>query len=525
MSYTKYVYTRVNWKNKSESLETPLGKTNLNRMDSAIYQIAENVDVVYNEMDAKKLDTSFAGKMLSATPTWDADTGILTFQFYDGTEFSVDFNIEKIPVSFSMDSSGLITMTTADGTQWTANIADMIPDYVFEDSGRIVFTKTNNKDGSYKITADIVKGSITGDYLEPNYLANVTTQASKAEASANSAGTYADNASYDAKLAQSYAVGGSGIRDGEDADNAKLYAKKAKEYADKASEIVGGDFITQSEKGIAGGVASLDDNGKIPVSQIPDDISVNEMTGATDVKDGKSGLVPAPKAGDEKKALLGDGTWGDVAIDVDNVLSGTSENPVQNKVINAKFNNVTASIEDTKDSKVTFTSNDTLAPTEFSEMPSILTSKETHASLFSKISTVFKNMRYIIGLLGSTDISQETLGIGDSTVTGAINGLNESLAQKSNIFSYGIYDANTDSNVLDNRLKAIKDAIESIGVDNMKYFSVISIRYYGGFYATYLITKESYNTIDVFEYSCNFNAIRIYEYLFITKEIKQIKEL
>ena len=424
MAYTKYAYTRVNWKNKSESLETPLGKTNLNRMDSAIYQIAENVDVVYNEMDAKKLDKSSVGKMLSATPTWDADTGILTFQFYDGTEFSVDFNIEKIPVSFSMDSSGLITMTTADGTQWTANIADMIPDYVFEDSDRIVFTKTKNKDGSYKITADIVKGSITGDYLEPNYLSNVTTQASKAEASANSAGTYADNASYDAKLAQSYAVGGSGIRDGEDADNAKKYAKDAKDSADRASEIVGGNFITQSEKGIAGGVASLDDNGKIPVSQIPDDISVNEMTGATETEDGKSGLVPAPKAGDKKKALLGDGTWGDVAIDVDDVLSDTSKNPVQNKV-------VTASISDTKNSKVTFTSNDTLAPTEFSEMPSVLASKETHASLFSKISTVFRNMRYIIGLLGSTDISKETLGIGDSTVTGAIKGLNESLGNVS----------------------------------------------------------------------------------------------
>ena len=525
MAYTKYVYTRVNWKNKSESLETPLGKTNLNRMDSAIYQIAENVDVVYNEMDAKKRDTLFAGKMLSATPTWDADTGILTFQFYDGTEFSVDFNIEKIPVSFSMDSSGLITMTTEDGTQWTANIADMIPDYVFENSDRIVFTKTKNIDGSYKITADIVKGSITGDYLEPNYLANVTTQASKAEASANSARTYADNASYDAKLAQSYAVGGSGIRDGEDADNAKLYAKKAKEYADKASEIAGGNFITQSEKGIAGGVASLDDKGKIPVSQIPDDISVNEMTGATADKDGTSGTVPAPTAGQEKLFLRGDGTWGDVAIDVDDVLSDTSENPVQNKVVNAKFNNVTSSISDTKNSKVTFTSKDTLAPTEFSEMPSVLASKETHASLLSKISTVFKNMRYIIGLLGSTDISKETLGIGDSTVTGAIKWLNESLNKKANIFSYDFYNANTDRNVLDNRLNAIKDAIELIGVDNIRYFSVISIRYYGGHYAGYLITKISIEAFNIFEYSAVMNKIRLYLYKIKTKEVTQVKEL
>jgi len=37
------------------------------------------------------------------------------------------------------------------------------------------------------------------------------------------------------------------------------------------------------------------------------------MTGATAGTAGAAGLVPAPAAGDEKKALLGDGTWGSVA--------------------------------------------------------------------------------------------------------------------------------------------------------------------------------------------------------------------
>ena len=37
------------------------------------------------------------------------------------------------------------------------------------------------------------------------------------------------------------------------------------------------------------------------------------MTGATASTAGAGGLVPAPSAGDEKKALLGDGTWGSVA--------------------------------------------------------------------------------------------------------------------------------------------------------------------------------------------------------------------
>lgn len=98
---------------------------------------------------------------------------------------------------------------------------------------------------------------------------------------------------------------------------------------------------------------------------------VADMTGATATQNGAHGLVPAPQIGDEKKALLGDGTWGSVdailtfktkeeydaavandeipdgakvikeyddgdstaIIDVDTVMSDTSENPVQNKVI------------------------------------------------------------------------------------------------------------------------------------------------------------------------------------------------
>ena len=98
---------------------------------------------------------------------------------------------------------------------------------------------------------------------------------------------------------------------------------------------------------------------------------VADMTGATATQNGAHGLVPAPQMGDEKKALLGDGTWGSVdailtfktkeeydaavandeipdgskvikeydegdstaIIDVDTVMSDTSDNPVQNKVI------------------------------------------------------------------------------------------------------------------------------------------------------------------------------------------------
>lgn len=40
--------------------------------------------------------------------------------------------------------------------------------------------------------------------------------------------------------------------------------------------------------------------------------SVSVMTGASSSTDGTEGLVPKPHAGDEDKALLGDGTWGKV---------------------------------------------------------------------------------------------------------------------------------------------------------------------------------------------------------------------
>ena len=39
---------------------------------------------------------------------------------------------------------------------------------------------------------------------------------------------------------------------------------------------------------------------------------VSDMTGATADQNGTHGLVPAPQIGDEKKALLGNGTWGKV---------------------------------------------------------------------------------------------------------------------------------------------------------------------------------------------------------------------
>lgn len=225
-NYQKVDYLRINWENKSESLKTPIDKGNLNKMDKAIDDLCKNLDVAHTESEVKKLDKSSANKLLSETPTWDSDTGILTFKFFDGTSFNVDFNVEKIPVSFSMDSNGVITMTTDDGTEWTADVSKLIQDYNFNNGLRISFTKTKNEDG-YEVSADLVKGSITEEYLEENYLANIISNVNASNTNASNAATSATNAANDAKLAQSYAIGSSGIRDGEDTDNAKYYSQQA----------------------------------------------------------------------------------------------------------------------------------------------------------------------------------------------------------------------------------------------------------------------------------------------------------
>ena len=209
------VYSRIIWKNYPNT-STALNETNLNRMDKAI----DDLDNRVIEQDSTKANQTTVNNMVKNW-TMDETTGVITVEKQDGSKIMFDLNIEKIPVTFELSPSGILTMTTSDGTQFTANIGSMIPVLTFNESDQIAVSVSGsgvNKTYSFSIKDN----SITENKLQPNFLADIKVQSANASLSAN-------NAETSATQAQSYAIGGTGTRENEDTDNAMYYYEQAKQ--------------------------------------------------------------------------------------------------------------------------------------------------------------------------------------------------------------------------------------------------------------------------------------------------------
>ena len=207
------VYSRIIWKNYPNT-STAINETNLNRMDKAI----DDLDNRVIEQDSTKANQTTVNNMVKNW-TMDETTGVITVEKQDGSKIMFDLNIEKIPVNFELSPSGILTMTTSDGTQFTANIGSMIPVLTFNESDQIAVSVSGtgiNKTYSFSIKDN----SITENKLQPNFLADIKVQSASASLSAS-------NAETSATQAQSYAVGGAGTRDNENTDNAKYYKEQA----------------------------------------------------------------------------------------------------------------------------------------------------------------------------------------------------------------------------------------------------------------------------------------------------------
>lgn len=333
------VYTRINWEDYP-SENTDLDAYNLNQMDYAI----DALDNRIISQDALKVDKSAINGNI-ADWTMDETTGVITITKYNGEKNIFDLNIEKIPVGFSMSDDGIITMTTEDGTQFKADIGSMIPVLTFEDSATITVSVTGTgKNKTYSFS--IKTGSVTDDMLQPNYLADIRVESANASA-------YAQSANAKSVLAESYAVGGTGTREGEDTDNAKYYMEQAK----------------QQTGGIPTKVSELENDAGYITKKVSDLTNYYDKT----TVDKKIDAIPKP--------------------DLTNYLTKTGDG-----------SNLTAAFEEA---------------TTLEE----LTTGEKLSSILGKIKLAVKNLKSLISLIGTTDIS----AIGDGTVTGGLSDVNSKL--------------------------------------------------------------------------------------------------
>lgn len=260
------------------------------------------------------------------------------------------------------------------------------------------------------------------------YAATATSEAASASQSASTATDKAtiatqkateiigkaESAADSATKAQSYAVGGTGSREGEDSDNAKYYYQQAKDVSE----------------GLKGG---LQPHGTVAFADLPALPDVNagwmynisdEFTTTDDFKEGSGNAVPVGA----NIYKTSDGKWDVLAGTPVTGVKGAKETSYRRGNVNLTPENIgaVATGGDTASNVTSFTSSDVAdgsAPSWTNV--ATLTSGETHTSLFAKVSQMFKNVRYLYKMFGTTDISS----IGGGTVTGAISSQNKALEQ------------------------------------------------------------------------------------------------
>ena len=278
------VYSRINWVNEEEPA---LNETNLNKVDYALDVIDDRVV----ELDITKAKQSDLNESLK-TLTFDQETGVFTFEYWNGSQLICDLNVEKIPVSFSLSDEGILKMVTDDGTEWTCDISKLIKTYSFLNSDTINFEDTIDENGNHNVTAKVKIGSITGEHLQPNYLADITKQANLSKDSS-------ENSKSSSLISEGFAKGTqNGEPVGEDSEYYNNNAEYFKNQAQSMSKI---------------------GNGLIKVKQ-----GENEL-GSFTTNQSEDAIITIPEA---------------TNIEVDSELSSTSENPVQNKVVTTKLGTI-----------------------------------------------------------------------------------------------------------------------------------------------------------------------------------------
>ena len=151
-----------------------------------------------------------------------------------------------------------------------------------------------------------------------------------------------------------------------------------------------------------------------------------------------------------------------------------------------KVGSTSYNISPAKDGTLTgFTSNDAASPTAWSAADAITTS-DSNATIFSKITTMIKNVRWLYSKLGTTDFS----ATGQSTVTGALSALQSGLNGKAasshshTVSDLPVSSSQTNSNSyiptsalvysMQQQITSLNDAIASAGGTTIQYVDTTS---------------------------------------------------
>lgn len=351
-------YIRINWENYPSDA-TPINKVNLNRLDSATDILDDRVIT---------LDTTKATKTEVATlvsdVTFEESTGIITITKKNGSKVTIDTQMEKIAVNFDYDpTTEQIMLTLIDGTKQYIDLSALITQYEFLDTDTVAFTIGTDS----KVSAVVKEGSIEEKHLEPNYLAKIKGEAVKAE-------TSRADAAASATKAESYAVGGTGSREGEDSDNAKYYYQQAKDVSER----------------LKGG---LQPHGTVAFADLPALPDVNagwmfnisdEFTTTDDFKEGSGNVIPAGA----NIYKTSDGKWDVLAGTPVTGVKGAKEAAYRRGNVNLTAADVGAVAEDgdASDTTVTFSAAD--------ERTNIATGEKLSA-LFGKIAKWLSDLKTV----------------------------------------------------------------------------------------------------------------------------------
>lgn len=531
------IHRKIPWRNRTEPA---LNERNLEQYDHEL----DTLDDRIINLHTTKMDAQTAGNFITNFTINPVD-GVITITYYSGRVVTYDTNLEKIPFNYRFDeTSQILYIISDDGTEKVCNLSSLISQYEFRDSDTIVFPASNGV-----VTAQIKKGSVTEELLQPNFLADTRIAAAQAEAaaesaaeaannteaariamekavtstqdfalqakssagiaaekaetsadsaltakesadrakesetaaveskeaaatsaeessvnanasadSASSAATSAAQAGEQALLAKSYSVGTEGaIRPGDTTDNARFFSELAQKLTEDAQKL-----LDQAQKLVSAATAgSIIPAGTVMFEDLPEDPKIGYMYNISNsfttdsrftegagtyynpganiywTKDGQWDVMIGVQVTGVKGAAEDDYHQGNVNITPASIGLGNVNNTADaDKVVKAADkttkdgngrNIVDTYLEKTGDSKnniVTFTSEDTSSPINWTDM-GLIASGEKHSNLWHRVSVLAKNARYLFKLIGNSQLS-----VGDGTVIGAINALNTGIKLK-----------------------------------------------------------------------------------------------